>query len=421
MTTSRANAQPVNLKDRIAALQQRSVSGPSTSSANPPPSTKSNELPRGNLRAKIAKFEQRGGTPVPRGSFGLGAPPMDDGGSKRRGELYGNRIPTIPRQLTGGSQPSYGRSGSESPLLRSPQLRSSSVSRGGNNAVQPPPQVQVDGVEFPRHDNYHQHHHQQVQQIEREEAIVHPSTPPPKKSRSFTRSLQMSSEDSIPVLTPPSPSFYDTGSGNGRERRTSSTWGSPKKSGSVGAISRASSFAEKIWSRGRKTSTQSVITIDSPDESNSESSSLTQHPPSSHPPPRVTYTNPLGLGLSLSPTTAQGARPMSWATSSTTSSPDMSGFDSQIFDAFPAVPQDILTPLPPPVTAVPLLRQRPSTAGGSTHEVMGGHNEFGHKTSLSLGRSTTLPTSHKTHHKEDSGGGAQAQPTRASIIRRKHY
>jgi len=53
----------------------------------------------GALRDRIAKFEKKGGVPVPRGSFGLGAPPSADG-PQRRGELYGNRIPAPARALS---------------------------------------------------------------------------------------------------------------------------------------------------------------------------------------------------------------------------------------------------------------------------------------------------------------------------------
>jgi len=48
----------------------------------------------GSLRSKIAKFESKGGVPIPRGSFGLGAPA--DGQSASR-EMYGNRIPGVNR------------------------------------------------------------------------------------------------------------------------------------------------------------------------------------------------------------------------------------------------------------------------------------------------------------------------------------
>lgn len=51
----------------------------------------------GTLRDKIASFEKQGAVPVPRGSFGIGAPPVDDGSSKRKGELYGNRVPGLSK------------------------------------------------------------------------------------------------------------------------------------------------------------------------------------------------------------------------------------------------------------------------------------------------------------------------------------
>lgn len=53
----------------------------------------------GALRDKIAKFERKGGVPVPRGSFGLGAPPTVEG-PRKRGELYGNRIPGPARVVS---------------------------------------------------------------------------------------------------------------------------------------------------------------------------------------------------------------------------------------------------------------------------------------------------------------------------------
>lgn len=102
MTTKAPPA--VNLKERIAALQQRNVTPPSQrTSSTSPPATSPNASPSSAnaLRDKIAKFEKRGGVPIPRGSFGLGAPPpAENGQSKRRGELYGNRLAS---QVTGGS------------------------------------------------------------------------------------------------------------------------------------------------------------------------------------------------------------------------------------------------------------------------------------------------------------------------------
>ena len=112
-SSSRVQAPPINLKERIAALQNRNVSPgqrPTTSpisGTSPTPGSAS-----GGLRAKIAKFEQQGGVPVPRGSFGLGAPPVaENGQSRRKGELYGNRI---PGPLRGGGV-TISRSGSPLP------------------------------------------------------------------------------------------------------------------------------------------------------------------------------------------------------------------------------------------------------------------------------------------------------------------
>ncbi|KAG5650630.1 hypothetical protein H0H81_011543 [Sphagnurus paluster] len=102
--TSRGQAPPVNLKERIAALQQRNVS-PGTRPISPTAPAAPHPNSAG-LRDKIAKFEKKGGVPVPRGSFGLGAPPLAENAPlKRRGELYGNRIPGSVK-VSGGAPPS---------------------------------------------------------------------------------------------------------------------------------------------------------------------------------------------------------------------------------------------------------------------------------------------------------------------------
>ncbi|KAJ3972899.1 hypothetical protein EV361DRAFT_763189, partial [Lentinula raphanica] len=93
----RTQVPPVNLKERIAALQQKN-SEQSQRPTSPPPTTSSSTSSSGPpsnvaaLREKIARFENKGGVPVPRGSFGLGAPPTDSGQGKTSRELYGNRI-----------------------------------------------------------------------------------------------------------------------------------------------------------------------------------------------------------------------------------------------------------------------------------------------------------------------------------------
>ena len=61
-------------------------------------------LSNGALRDRIARFEKKGAVPVPRGRFGLGAPPVVEG-PRKRGELYGNRIPVPSRTISGGNFP----------------------------------------------------------------------------------------------------------------------------------------------------------------------------------------------------------------------------------------------------------------------------------------------------------------------------
>ena len=60
--------------------------------------------PATGFRDKIAKFERKGGVPVPRGRFGLGAPPTSEG-PRRQGELYGNRIPAPARTVSASMLP----------------------------------------------------------------------------------------------------------------------------------------------------------------------------------------------------------------------------------------------------------------------------------------------------------------------------
>ena len=125
-TSSRIQPPSVNLKERIAALQQRSISvdaRPSSPTAITPSPTSA------GLRDKIAKFEKRGRVPAPRGSFGLGAPPVaENGPQKRWGELYGNRIPPGVRASYG----SLSRSGSP---LDSPRYFSAPILDGEDSEV----------------------------------------------------------------------------------------------------------------------------------------------------------------------------------------------------------------------------------------------------------------------------------------------
>ena len=98
-----------NLKERIAALEQRNAESATSSRAtSPTPSITSNSShsaqSNGALRDRIARFEKKGGVPVPRGRFGLGAPPAVEG-PRKRGEFYGNRIPVPSRTVSGANFP----------------------------------------------------------------------------------------------------------------------------------------------------------------------------------------------------------------------------------------------------------------------------------------------------------------------------
>ncbi|KAF8630772.1 hypothetical protein AX15_002741 [Amanita polypyramis BW_CC] len=100
MANSRIQAPQVNLKERIAALEQRNVTPNSPRSASSKPSGIPQLTSNNALRDKIAKFEKKGGIPVPRGRFGMGAPPVDSGKQRKQGEFYANRI---PRAVSGGA------------------------------------------------------------------------------------------------------------------------------------------------------------------------------------------------------------------------------------------------------------------------------------------------------------------------------
>ena len=107
--THRSQLPVSNLKERIAALEQRNAESVQRATS-PTPSITSNRdstlsgPSNGALRDKIARFEKKGGVPVPRGRFGLGAPPTVEG-PRKRGELYGNRIPVPVRTISGGTFP----------------------------------------------------------------------------------------------------------------------------------------------------------------------------------------------------------------------------------------------------------------------------------------------------------------------------
>jgi hypothetical protein len=119
----------VSLKERIAALQQRNAGSPPHSTSPVPGSRPISPSPNGasasppaagnsgggssGVGSLRAKFEQKGGTPVPRGSFGMGVSVLDDGSSnKRRGEMYGNRVSGLSKTtyVPGGSSRSVSSS-----------------------------------------------------------------------------------------------------------------------------------------------------------------------------------------------------------------------------------------------------------------------------------------------------------------------
>ncbi|KAH0578010.1 hypothetical protein H2248_005619, partial [Termitomyces sp. 'cryptogamus'] len=93
--SSKGQLQLGNLKEQIAALEQQNAALATSDYLLLPsipltPSAVPNSV---HLHNKIVKFEKKGSVPVPRGSFGLGAPPIaENAPQKRRSELYGNCI-----------------------------------------------------------------------------------------------------------------------------------------------------------------------------------------------------------------------------------------------------------------------------------------------------------------------------------------
>ncbi|KAF5323841.1 hypothetical protein D9611_008236 [Ephemerocybe angulata] len=117
-----------NLKERIAALEQKNASTNGSRATSPAPGSNASSAPGGSaLKDRIAKFEKKGAVPAPRGRFGLGAPPPPEAQIRRNGELYGNRIPQQVRLASGGSQPPS-RSGSSIGFYTpSPDLNSDDI------------------------------------------------------------------------------------------------------------------------------------------------------------------------------------------------------------------------------------------------------------------------------------------------------
>ncbi|KAF8646922.1 hypothetical protein AX16_007014 [Volvariella volvacea WC 439] len=103
-----------SLKERIAALEQQGNAAQRATSPPPVGRLSTSNLDRGSggaaatgatsLRDKIARFEKKGGVPVPRGSFAMGAPPpKEESQVKKKGELFGNRVSSGGRRLPSDS------------------------------------------------------------------------------------------------------------------------------------------------------------------------------------------------------------------------------------------------------------------------------------------------------------------------------
>ncbi|KAG5349526.1 hypothetical protein C0989_003314 [Termitomyces sp. Mn162] len=92
---SKGQLQLGNLKEQIAALEQQNATLATSNCLLSPsiPLTPGVVPNLAHLCDKIAKLKKKGGIPVPRGSFGLGAPPIAENvPQKMHGELYGNHI-----------------------------------------------------------------------------------------------------------------------------------------------------------------------------------------------------------------------------------------------------------------------------------------------------------------------------------------
>ncbi|KAG8925219.1 hypothetical protein FRC02_009825 [Tulasnella sp. 418] len=88
----------MSVNERIAALNARN--SPSKQSSSYPSSLTPN-LGGISVKDKAARFDGIGAAPVPKGSFGLGAPPGLK--EKKSHELYGNRIPSVVKPAPTGT------------------------------------------------------------------------------------------------------------------------------------------------------------------------------------------------------------------------------------------------------------------------------------------------------------------------------
>jgi hypothetical protein len=225
-----------------------------------------------------------------------------------------------------------------------------------------------------------------------------------------------SSEDSVPVMTPPdnSPGFVGNGAGGPLPRmRTPSThsqssnrpgsvinvpWPSISPKKNQGSLSRATSFAEKIF-RGRKKSNTSIQFDATERMSGVEplpSFNVIPELPNVFPPspslhelvlaaPDTDAETSFDSSLQPPPSTPpQASTRVSWMSTSTTSN-DSSLirsplFDKDMFDAFPSVPQNV----PSPAT-------RSAIAGaGHTHSKQGSQNGSILRRTTSVSSTSTL-------------------------------
>jgi hypothetical protein len=136
---------PSNLKDRIAALQQHNGSPSPTPSPTSSHRDTSITPPRGSLRDKIAKFERKGGVPIPRGSFGMGMPPPEEAGSTKSRELYGNRVAALGKGRPTAPGNSAHRAVTSPPML---SLSPSSRASPDENAAQSTAHLTPNSISF---------------------------------------------------------------------------------------------------------------------------------------------------------------------------------------------------------------------------------------------------------------------------------
>ncbi|KAF7799612.1 hypothetical protein EIP86_010850 [Pleurotus ostreatoroseus] len=220
MTTARTPA-PVNLKDRIAALQQRS----NASAHGDGLSTVS--LGSGSLKDKIASFERKGAVPTPRGRFGASAPPAGDSSTKKKGELYGNRVPELAKPSPDAALATRRRTISSNSRSLSRPTSPESDPASGSDPVPPLPSVAQVGRRIvsdvgPRTNTSAMASSSNLQEVSAQETVVKTSPPAivvqtdykpsvsrasPTKSQGFEISSQCKDVNAPNGGTSPAPSI----------------------------------------------------------------------------------------------------------------------------------------------------------------------------------------------------------------------